>query len=96
MIRLWSLFDSQQEHWQHADSPVYRERNLTIRYLSRDLLWRPLRSVVRFVLVDHPTRGRSIFISTALSLPPIEAIRLYGLRFKITLSFKQALRVLGT
>jgi hypothetical protein len=96
MIRLWSLFDSQQEHWQHADSPVYGERNLTIRYLSRDLLWRPLRSVVRFVLVDHPTRGRSIFITTDLSLPPIEAIRLYGLRFKIELSFKQALRVLGT
>ena len=49
-----------------------------------------------FVLVDHPTRGRSIFITTDLSLPPIEVIRLYGLRFKIELSFKQALRALGS
>jgi hypothetical protein len=48
------------------------------------------------VLVEHPTRGRSIFITTDLSLPPIEVIRLYGLRFKIELSFKHALRVLGT
>lgn len=28
-------------------------------------------------------------------MPPIEVIHLYGLRFKIELSFKQALRVLG-
>jgi hypothetical protein len=51
--------------------------------------------VARFVLVEHPDRGRSIFITTDLSLPPLEIIRLYGLRFKIELSFKQALRVLG-
>ncbi|MGH7461858.1 MAG: transposase, partial [Longimicrobiales bacterium] len=95
-VKLWSLFDCEQQPWQQADSPVYGERGVTIRYLPRDLLWRPLRTVARFVLVDHPTRGRSIFITTDLNLEPIEAIRLYGLRFKIELSFKQALRVLGT
>ena len=47
------------------------------------------------MLVEHPTRGRSIFIATDIAMPPIEVIRLYGLRFKIELSFKQALRVLG-
>ena len=36
-----------------------------------------------------------ILISTDLVMPAIDAIRLYGLRFKIELSFKQALRVLG-
>src|SRR5437667_3075700 len=75
---------------------MYGERGVTIRYLSRHLIWRPLRTLVRFVLVDHPARGRSIFITTDLNLVPIEAIRLYGLRFKIELSFKHALRVLGT
>lgn len=95
-VKLWSLFDSENDSWQQDDSPVYGERGVCIRYLSRDLLWRPLRTRVRFVLVDHPTRGRSIFITTDLTLPPIEVIRLYGLRFKIELSFKHALRVLGT
>jgi len=95
LIKLWALFDSQQEPWQETKSPVYGERDVKIRYLSRDLIWRPVRTLVRFVLVDHPARGRSIFITTDLNLAPIEAIRLYGLRFKIELSFKHALRVLG-
>ena len=83
------------EDWQSAPSPVYGERGITIQFLCRDLLWRPLRRVVRLVLVGHPTRGRSIFITTDIAMPPIEVITLYGLRFKIELSFKQALRVLG-
>ena len=94
-IKLWTLFDSPTQAWQSADSPVYGERGVTLRFLCLDLLWRPLRSLVRFVLVDHPTRGRLIFIATDLAMPPIDIIRLYGLRFKIELSFKQALRVLG-
>ena len=44
---------------------------------------------------NNPTRGRLILITTDLALPAIDAIRLYDLRFKIELSFKQALRVLG-
>ena len=94
-IKLWSLFSTDAELWQYADSPVYGERGVTLGYLCHDLIWRPLRTVVRVVLVDHPTRGRSMFITTDLAMPPIELIRLYGLRFKIELSFKQALRVLG-
>ena len=94
-VRLRELFDSPTELWQEADSPVYGERAVTIRFLSRDLLWRPLRRLVRFVLVIHPTRGRCIFLSTNLSLPALEIIAGYGLRFKIELSFKQALRVIG-
>jgi hypothetical protein len=94
-IKLWTLFDSPTQTWQCADSPVYGERNLTIRFLCLDLVWRPLKQLVRFVLVDHPTRGRMILISTDLLMPAIDIIRLYGLRFKIELSFKQALRVIG-
>jgi hypothetical protein len=94
-IKLWKLFDSPTQVWQCADSPVYGERGLTIRFACLDLVWRPLRQLVRFVLVDHPTRGRMILISTDLLMPAIDIIRLYGLRFKIELSFKQALRVLG-
>ena len=35
-------------------------------------------------------------MSTDVSLSAVEIIRLYGLRFKIEHSFKQAMRVIGT
>ena len=95
-IKLRTLFDAATDLWQEVESPVYGERGVTVRFLSRDLLWRPLRRVVRFVLVDHPSRGRCIFFSTDLTLSALDIISGYGLRFKIELSFKQALRVLGT
>ncbi len=94
-VKLWDWFGDPAQAWQSAPSPVYGERGVTLRFLCLDLLWRPLRQLARFVLVDHPTRGRMILISTDLAMPAIDIIRLYGLRFKIELSFKQALRVLG-
>jgi hypothetical protein len=79
-----------------APSPVYGEREVTIRYAVHDLLWRPAGGWVRFVLLDHPVRGRLILLCTCLELQALDIIRLYGLRFKIEASFRQALHPLGT
>ena len=80
---------------QTAASPVYGEKGVTIRFETADLLWRPVGILVRFVAVLHPNRGVLLLMSTDLSLPPLEMVRIYGLRFKIEVSFKQALRVVG-
>jgi len=82
--------------FQQAPSPVYGEHNVTIRYQVRDLLWRPAGQLVRFVAVIHPNRGACLLMCTDVSLNPVEIIRLYGLRFKIEHSFKQAVRTLGS
>lgn len=94
-LRLKSLFNDPKT-MQSAASPVYGEHNVTIQYRVCDLLWRPVGRLVRFVAVSHPSRGSCLLMCTDLSLNAIDIIRLYGLRFKIELSFKQAVRLIGS
>ena len=67
-----------------------------VQYRVCDLLWRPVGRLVRFVAVIHPSRGSCLLMCTDLSLSAIEIIRLYGLRFKIEHSYKQAVRLIGS
>ena len=92
-VKLKSLL---AEPSQSAPSPVYGEHDVTIEYRVCDLLLRSCGQLVRFVAVTHPCRGTCLLMCTDLGLDAIEIIRLYGLRFKIEHSFKQAVHLIGT
>lgn len=79
-----------------SKSPVYSEKDVIISYRCINLLWRPIGQLMRIVLVNHPVRGKIILITTMLDLDPLKVISTYGYRFKIEVSFKQALNTLGT
>jgi hypothetical protein len=94
-VRIHTLF-SDTAALQTMPSPVYGEKQVTLQYRVCDLLWRPAGRIVRFVLVIHPTRGRCLLMCTDTQLSPADIIRLYGLRFKIEHTFKQAVNHIGT
>lgn len=94
-IKLKSLLQDLQA-MQPAPSPVYGEHNVTLQYRVCDLLWRPAGRLVRFVAIIHPSRGSLLLMCTDISLSGIDILRLYGLRFKIEHTFKQAVRLIGS
>lgn len=93
-VKLKSLF-ADDSKFTELESPIYGEKGVILRYRVLDLIWRPLRSTVRFVWVAHPTRGHLILMSTDLNQEGEKIIDLYGLRFKIEVSFKQAIHTIG-
>lgn len=83
------------ESMTEAQSPIYGEKELSLRYRSALMLWKPIGVMVLFVAVLHPTRGKCLLLCTDITIDPLEVIRLYGLRFKIEVSFKQSVHTTG-
>ena len=93
-IELGSLFKSRK--CGRPQVRYYGEQNVPVQYIVRDLLWKPVGRLVRFVAVVHPSRGSFLLMSTDTALDPLEILRVYGLRWKIEVSFKQTVHQIGT
>jgi len=94
--KLMDLWNTDGAMIKTMASPVYGEDGIMLEVISKDLMVKYAKKSLRFVLVNHPTRGKVILFSSDTTLDPLEIIRIYGLRFKIEVSFKQAVWTLGT
>jgi len=94
-LKLMKLFDSTPKAYpfQTARTRVY-DRQERVRYLALNLLWKPTKGMLRFILVES-SRGRMVLISSDLKLAPCAAIELYCHRVSIETLFDTLKNTLG-
>ena len=91
LAKLWK----NRRDFQTKKIAIYGKGAMDVPFLPINLIWKPIKMMVRFILVDHPEKGKMILISTDLEMPPEEAIQIYCARFKIEVSFKFSIHTIG-
>lgn len=94
-LQLMKLFDSHswKDQFQVTEAIVYQKQE-TIRYLTLDLLWKPIKGRLRFFLIET-SRGRIILMTSDLALEPLAALHLYCERVTIEVMFDTLKNVMG-
>jgi len=86
-LKLVKLFDSKAKCYtfQTTKANIYGQSE-NIRYLVLDLLWKPVKGMLRFILVET-SRGRIVLMTSDLNLDPVTAIQMYCRRVTIETMF---------
>jgi hypothetical protein len=92
-LALMKLFDAPRYTFQTFSAPVYGSLE-TVRALTLDLLWRPVKSPLRFFLIES-SRGRFILMTDDLTLAAADALFLYCRRPTIETLFDTLKNLLG-
>jgi len=94
-LKLFKLFDSKAKCYtfQTIEANIYGQSE-NIRYLILDLLWKPVKGMLRFVLVET-SRGRIVLMTSDLNLNPVTAIQMYCRRVTIETMFNTLKNTLG-
>ena len=92
-LKLIKFFEDKQNEFQEAAIEIYRQKK-TIFFLCLDLLWKPIKEKVRFVLVIDGTET-FILMCSDLTLEPLDIIKAYSYRFKIEVNFKVLKHLMG-
>jgi len=94
-LKLAKLFDSKAKCYtfQTIEADIYNQSE-NIRYLVLDLIWKPVKGMLRFILVET-SRGRIILMTSDLNLDPVTAIQIYCRRVTIETMFDTLKNTLG-
>ena len=91
-VVLYSLF-SDMSAFKQTTMNLYGKETV-VRYLCLDLIWKPVKKLVRFVMVETGN-GCCVLMSTSLTLTAEQIITIYALRFKIEASFDEQKNDMG-
>jgi hypothetical protein len=92
-LKLMKLFDTRPQDFLSAKTIIYGKQE-TVRYLVLDLVWKPVKGLVRFILIES-SRGRIILMSSDLTIEPLIALNLYTARVRIESLFASLKNLLG-
>lgn len=92
-LKLMELFDDRTEWFDATEALVY-DRVETVRYLVLDLIWKPVKGKLRFILVES-SRGRIVLMTSDLNMECRLAINLYCRRVVVETLFDNLKNLLG-
>jgi hypothetical protein len=92
-IKLTEVFKTHQEQFVTASCAVYGHVE-TVSYLVLNLLWKPIKTPLRFVFAIT-SRGPIVLMCSDLGLDPLRAITLYCARVRVETLFAVLKNVLG-
>ncbi|MCK5915961.1 MAG: hypothetical protein KAG92_07460, partial [Deltaproteobacteria bacterium] len=84
-IKIMKLFDCRPHQFNTAEVTLYGKRE-EVRYLVLNLLWKPVKGEIRFILVES-SRGRIVLMASELDMDPLLALELYTRRVTIEVLF---------
>jgi len=90
---LMELFDSSRYTFKTMKTLIY-DKTETIRYLTVDLLWKPIKGTLRFFLIES-SHGSMILMTNDFALTVEKAIQLYCPRFTIEIFFDALKNLFG-
>jgi hypothetical protein len=92
-LNLMDLFGDMQDQFQETAIDLYGQQKTTC-FLCLDLIWKPIKEKVRFILVSDDEED-FILMCSDLSLSAHDIIRAYSYRFKIEVNFKVLKHLMG-
>ncbi len=92
-FKLMKLFSNREKDFTPIEINVYGE-NKTVSVLCLDLFWKPLKDVLRFVLIKDGNQKFMLMCSDR-EMAPEEIVTLYARRFKIEVTFKMVKHIFG-
>jgi len=92
-LKLMEIFDDSSDRFETVEAMVYGKME-RVRYLILDLIWKPVKGKLRFILVES-SHGRIILMTSDMQMQMTPALDLYCHRITVETLFDSLKNILG-